>query len=69
MKVLIHKESKLYGHYMGNGEFAESEHPYIYPDSMTKEMFIKYVKLSEGCDLNINKYDVRSVELIVFDEE
>lgn len=68
MKVLIHKETKLYGHYMGNGEFAISEHPYIFPDTMTRENFISYVKLSEGCDLNINDYDVKSVELIIFDE-
>lgn len=53
---------------MGNGEFAVSEHPYIFPDTMTRENFIRYVKMSDGCDLNIKDYDVKSVELIVFDE-
>lgn len=68
MKVLIHKENGLYGHYVGNGQFAISDHPYIFPDTMTKECFIKYVKLSEGCELDIDDFNVKEVELIVLNK-
>lgn len=67
MKVLINKESGEYGHYLGNGEFATSSLPYIFPDTMDLDMFKKYVMEQEGCELQSDKFEVKSVEVIILD--
>jgi hypothetical protein len=67
MKVIIHKETGEYGHYLGNGEFAFSSHPYIFPDSMTLEAFKCYVKEQEGSELITKNIEVKNVEIIIFD--
>ena len=67
MKVIVDKRTGLYGHYLGNGEFAFGSHPYIFPDSMTLEAFREYVKSQEGCELIDKNIEVKNVELVVFD--
>ena len=67
MKVVRNKETGLYGHYLGNGEFAFGEHPYIFPDTMTLDAFKTYVKEQEGCELITKNVEVKNVELIIFD--
>lgn len=67
MKVIVHKETGEYGHYLGNGQFATSTLPYIYPDTMDIVMLKKYVMEQEGAELQHENYEVKKVELIVFD--
>ena len=67
MKVLIHKITGLYGHYLGNGQFATSSVPYVFPDTMNLKNFKKYVKSQEGCELQIENYDIKNIEIIILD--
>ena len=67
MKVILHKKTGEYAHYVGNGQFATSTLPYVYPDSMTLESFKNYVKQQEGSELIYNDFEVKSIEIIVFD--
>ena len=67
MKVFIHKETGEYGHYMGRGEFATSSIPQIFPDSMDEETFRKYVKSQEGTELSMDNFNIKEIEILVFD--
>lgn len=67
MKVVVHKETGEYGHYLGNGMFATSTLPYIFPDTMNLKLLKQYVMEQEGAELQDQNYEVKSVELIVFD--
>lgn len=67
MKVVVHKKTGEYGHYLGNGMFATSTLPYIFPDTMDMKKLKQYVMEQEGAELQHEDYVVKSVELIVFD--
>ena len=43
MKVLLHKKTGEYGHYMGNGMFATSTLPHVFPETFDHDLFKKYV--------------------------
>ena len=68
MKVIIHKETGEYAHYFGRGEFALSNLPYVYPDTMNEEEFKKYVLQQEGCEVSFANYEVKNIEIIVFND-
>lgn len=67
MKVFIHKHTGEYGHYMGRGEFATSSLPQIFPDTMDEEGFRKYVKSQEGTELFMDNFEIKNIEVLVFD--
>lgn len=67
MKIFIHKSTGEYGHYMGKGEFAFSTIPQVFPDTMDEENFRKYIKSQEGCDLVMEDFDIKNIEIIILD--
>ena len=67
MKVFINKETGEYGHYMGKGEFATCSHPQVFPDSMNEKGFRKYVKSQEGTELFMDNFEIKEIEIVVFD--
>ena len=67
MKVFIHKETGEYGHYMGNGDFATSTIPQVFPNTMDEENFRKYVKSQEGVELSMDNFEIKNIEIVVLD--
>jgi hypothetical protein len=68
MKVFIHKQTGEYGHYLGSGEFATASHPQVFPDTMNEEGFRKYVKSQEGAELSMDNFEIKNIEILVFDD-
>lgn len=67
MKVFKHKHTDEFGIYMGRGEFATSQNPQIFPDTMNEEAFREYVKSQEGVELYMDNFEIKSIEIVVFD--
>lgn len=67
MKVILNTETGDYAHYIGEGEFAFSPTPHIYPENMTLQSLAKQIKDNEGFNVLIYNLEMKRVKLEFID--
>jgi hypothetical protein len=67
MKIILHKVTGEYVHYLGNGEFYTASIPKIYPDGMDMNSLKEYIEKHEGVTPDLSDFEIKSVEINIID--